>query len=226
VTDKRAASLRRSRPLRWGLFWLVVIALIVVPFVVWEEPLALAFTAALDRLRAEPVWSGALIIVLLGADPVLPIPSSLISAFAGAAFHWALAASLIWAGMTLGCLVGYGLGASAGRGLGRILVGEDELSRARRLFARVGPAALAGARAVPVLAEASVLAAGAVRMPLAPFLVSTALANLAVALAYAGAGAAAMQAGSFLLIVFGLCLVPALGFGLWRLLGLGKQKSD
>ena len=65
-------------------------------------------------------------------------------------------------------------------------------------------------------AVAHELAAGAARMAFAPFLVSTAVANLGVALAYAGIGAATVSTGSFLVAFLGLAAIPALAWTAWR----------
>ena len=118
--------------------------------------------------------------------------------------------------MCLGCVFAYVLGMSAGRFLAVRLVGEAQLRKARRLFTDAGPAMLIVARAVPVLAEASALAAGAARMPFAPFVIATSVANAGVAVAYAAAGAAAVSNGSFLIVFIGLVTVPAIGWTVWR----------
>lgn len=205
----------RRAGLRWLALSLALLAAIIIPFVLLEDRLMGWTSAALDGARDQP-WLGAgLIIGLLTGDIVLPVPSSLVSAFAGAAFGWRMGAGVIWIGMTLGCVAGYLLGASAGRVLAVRVVGEGELARARRLFDNIGPAALIITRAVPVLAEAGVLAAGAARMPFGPFLISTTLANAVAAAAYAGVGAAAASSGSFLIAFLGLASIPAVAWTVW-----------
>jgi membrane protein DedA with SNARE-associated domain len=145
------------------------------------------------------------------------VPSSVVSAFAGAAFSWAVGSAVIWVGMVLGCVVAYALGASAGRVLALPVVGEGELARAQRLFSDIGPAALILTRGVPVLAEAGAMAAGAARMPFWTFMAATSLANAGIAAAYAATGALAASAHSFMLVFIGLIAVPAVGWGAWRL---------
>jgi uncharacterized membrane protein YdjX (TVP38/TMEM64 family) len=206
----------RRAALRWTALILALLAAIIVPFILLEAQITSGLQAALDAVRETPWLGGGLIVALLAGDVVLPVPSSIVSTFAGAAFGWKLAALIIWSGMTLGCVAGYLLGASAGRGVALRVVGGGELARAQRLFVTIGPAALIVTRAVPVLAEAGTLAAGAARMPFVPFLVSTSVANVGVALAYAGIGAAAAQAGSFLVAFLGLAAIPALAWTAWR----------
>jgi membrane protein DedA with SNARE-associated domain len=201
----------------WIVLWAVIFALIIIPFVLLETQLKAILDGAFAAVRGQPLLGGALIIALLAGDCVLPVPSSLVSAFAGAAFNWAAGSAVIWTGMTLGCVFGYGLGASAGRVLAVRLVGDAELERSRALFAEAGPAALIITRAVPVLAEAGVLAAGAARMPFGRFIAATSLANAGVATIFAATGAVAASTGSFLLVFTALAALPALGWAGWCL---------
>ena len=172
-------------------------------------------SAQIPQSPSSPNLLLNMIIALLAGDVLLPIPSSVISVFAGSAFGLAWGAAVIWAGLMAGCLLGYALGAVPGRGLANRVVGRRDVAGMGRLFEGAGPVVLVLARAVPVLAEASVLAAGAARMPLATFLLTTGLSNIGVALAYAGVGATAAATGSFLLAFIGMCSVPALGWLAW-----------
>jgi membrane protein DedA with SNARE-associated domain len=208
---------------RWFGLSILLFAAILVPFLLLEDRLTGWTDSALSGVRGKP-WLGAgLIVGLLAGDVVLPVPSSLVSAFAGGAFGWAKGAVVIWTGMTLGCVIGYALGSSAGRVLAVRVVGEAEMARAHRLFGDIGPAALIVTRAVPVLAEAGALAAGVARMPFLMFFASTALANAGVAAAYAGVGAAAVSSGSFLIAFLGLASIPAIAWAIWRLVGAPRD---
>ncbi len=216
--DPRDSAERKRRRVgaRWAVLIVLLLAAILVPFLLFERQVEAALGAAFAAARGHPWIGGGVIVALLAGDAVLPVPSSLVSAFAGAAFDWRLGAAIIWVGMCLGCVFAYLLGSSAGRFLAMPLVGEDQLRKAQRLFTDAGPAMLIVARAVPVLAEASALAAGAVRMPFLPFMIATSVANAGVAVAYAAAGAAAVSNGSFLIVFIGLVTVPALGWMVWR----------
>ena len=174
----------RARALRWTVVAVLLGAAIIVPFVIWEDALVALSHRWLD---SEPnrIAVAALAALLLALDLVLPVPSSFVSAGAVAALGPVRGALAIWAGMTAGALAGYALGRSGGAPLIVRFVGDDDLRRAERLMARFGGAVLVVSRGVPVLAEASVLAAGAARMPLLPFALITAGANLGLAVAYA-----------------------------------------
>ncbi len=218
--DPAAAVARRSRGkigLGWTALIVLLLAAILTPFLMFERQIEAALGGAFAAMRGHP-WLGAGVIVgLLAGDAVLPVPSSLVSAFAGAVYDWRLGSAIIWIGMCLGCVFAYGLGASAGRFMAVPLVGEGQLRKARGLFTDAGPAMLIVARAVPVLAEASALAAGAARMPFVPFMIATSVANAGVAIAYAATGAAAVSNGSFLIVFIGLVTIPAIGWAVWRL---------
>lgn len=197
--------------LRWLIIAVGLIALIVGPFLLWGPAIESWATQVLANSQSRP-FIGALIVGLLAADVVIPVPSSILSVIAGTVFDWRIAAPLVWAGMTLGCVLGYALGAAAVQGGARSFIGDAEFERARRVAGTAGPAMLIFARAVPVLAEASTIAAGAARMHFATFFISTSAANAAIALAYTAVGATAAASGSFVLVFVGLTLVPAIGY--------------
>jgi 3-dehydroquinate synthase len=125
------------------------------------------------------------VVLLLASDLFLPVPSSLVSAGAVAALGPALGAAAVWLGMSLGALLGYFVGKSGGRALALRVVGPEELERAAALHERFGAAVLVVCRGVPVLAEASSLFAGLVRMPFAKFAFVAGTANAGLALTYA-----------------------------------------
>lgn len=201
--------------LRWTGIALLLFAVILVPFLMFDDAIEHFAIATLEALRDHPLAAGGLIVASLALDPVLPTPSSLVSAAAGGVFGVVEGAFVVWIGMMAGAILGHMLGTRAGRALGIKLVGDAEMARAGRLLERVGPMLLIVTRGVPVLAESAVIAAAAAGMPMRRFLPPTCLGNLAVALAYGWLGAAAVSAGSFLLLFAGLVALPALGWAAW-----------
>lgn len=204
---------------KWTAAGLILLALILVPFLLLEGQV-------LDhsgRLFGAGGHAGALlalaIVALFAGDVLLPVPSSLVSVAAVALFGWA-GGLLIWIGMTIGCGLGYWLGRRAARPLAQRFIGPDEVARAQRIATDLGPATLVLARAVPVLAEASTVAAGLAAMPFGRFAMATGLANAGIALVYAAAGAAAAgSAGSFVILFVAALAVPAFGWIALRLFG-------
>lgn len=206
------ASPARSKPprssvLRWTLLSLAALAIILVPFFVYEEAIT-AWTRQVASDGRSRQAAAAVLGLLLASDVLLPIPSSLVSTLCGFTLGAAGGAAVSWAGMTAGALFGYWLGRRGARGLVRRLVGERELERASRAQERWGDWAIIVSRSVPVLAEASVVFAGVTAMPLGRFALSAGLANLAVSIAYATVGAYALEVDSFLLAFSGAVLLP------------------
>ena len=210
---------RRHAALRWSALTLAATALLIVPYLAVEPNLDDWGRAILEAGRTHRLVAALLIVGLLAGDVVLPVPSSAVNALAGLLFGWAFGAALIWLGLTLGCGLGYALGAKGARPLARRLLGDTDLARAVGRFGPAAPATLVLTRAVPVLAEAGTLAAGAAGMPVGAFLRVTSLANAGVAIVYAGVGAAALNAHSFLLAFLAAAGLPALAWGFWRLAG-------
>ncbi len=192
---------------KWSCWTAVLLAAILVPYFLYEDPISSWSQAFLDREDSR--WFvGAVLGGLLAADLVLPVPSSVLSTSAGYLLGLWTGSLVTWTGMTAGCLIGYGLGATAGQKLTRRFVGDDELARASLARNRFGDWMIVICRAVPVLAEASVLFAGVTRMPLRRFVMLAALSNLGIALTYSAVGAYAFQAESFLLAFGGAIILP------------------
>jgi uncharacterized membrane protein YdjX (TVP38/TMEM64 family) len=124
----------------------------------------------------------------LTADVFLPIPSSVLSTFAGDALGVAAGTAVSWVGMTAGAIVAFGLARAIGRPLVLRLSREDDLARIDLLSRRCGPAVLVVARPVPVLAEASVLMLGATGLSWGRLLAPVALSNLGIAATYSALG--------------------------------------
>ena len=150
--------------------WLAcgVLALILIPFFLWED----AFNGMASRLMAEhrgAWWISPAIAGLLAADVFLPVPSSILSTASGVLLGFVFGGLTNIAGMTAGCWLGYRAGRMARR--------QADASMTK-LWTRYGEWTLLLTRAVPVLAEASVLFAGMTGMPVRRFMVLTTLANV------------------------------------------------
>jgi uncharacterized membrane protein YdjX (TVP38/TMEM64 family) len=188
-----------------------VLAVVLLPYALlgpsFEDAAAAIFANQTSRLAVAGL--GAL---LLAADMVLPIPSSLVATGLGAALGWFAGMLVSAVGLTIGCVLGFALGRSAGRRFSSGPLAADE-DFVRNIVARYGIIAVVLCRGVPVLAEASVIAAGALGMPAWACFAGTTLANVGIASVYAGIGAAASDlspAFSFLAAL----LLPGLLLGL------------
>ena len=148
---------------------LLALLLPMVPFVVWGDTIEPAVERWVRESESKPLVF-ALVILALATDVVLPIPSSFVSTFAGArlGFLPALIASTI--GMTLGALLAFALARRWGSSLASRFAAAGDLERMEALAGHYGPLAIAISRPLPVLAEATVLVLGTIRLPWRRFL--------------------------------------------------------
>ena len=201
--------------MRWGVLWVVLIALILLPFFLFEAQ----FNALAGRITGSGTsrWLAAGgIFGLLALDVFLPVPSSIVSTAAGVLFGVARGALVVWSGMMAGCLLAYIVGARA-VGAARWIVGSDNLARSEALMRKYGESAIVLCRPVPVLAEATVIFAGIVRAPLARFAGLTAVSNFGIALGYSAVGAFSMRINSFAVAFLGALLLPGIVLGISRM---------
>jgi uncharacterized membrane protein YdjX (TVP38/TMEM64 family) len=204
-----------GRIARWVALAAIASFVLLGPLVFAEQIEALTNTAV-DTARDRPLLVAALIVLALALDVFLPVPNGVTNTLAGAIFGLAGGATVIWTGLMAASLLGYGVGSLAARPLARRLLGEEELARAHRFAEGLGPLVLILSRPVPIFAELAALAAGMAAMPLRLFLMLTALANLAIALAYAGIGSAAMASGSGTLALIGGVGLPLTAWLVYR----------
>lgn len=199
--------LARPRFQGWAILLVMLLMVILAPFLIFEDAVLEVAERALAPDRSRHL-TGIAVVALLASDIVLPVPSSLVSTGAGTllGFFWGAVASAI--GMTLGCIGGYLLGHRYGRAAATTLVGTEEIARAEATLHAHGVLALLLLRPVPVLAEASLISAGALRVPFANVCVAVSAANVAVSAWYAGIGASADETG-FVLVFAGALLLPA-----------------
>jgi len=105
-----ARSASSGRALKYFAFIAVLIALVVVPFLLFGAELeawSLRIMAD-DRSKFAVATAGGL---LLASDVVLPIPSTVVISGLGALLGGALGLAVAVVGLTLGCVLGYGLDA-------------------------------------------------------------------------------------------------------------------
>ncbi len=193
--------------LRWSLFTSIVLVLVLVPFWLLEESIA-RLTVALLQDSSGRVSVGAAIVLLLASDLFVPVPSSLVATASGMLLGLVPGMAATWVGMQSGALAGYGVGRWAGRRVAARIVGESELRRAAGAHARWGGLFLIASRAVPVLAEGSVVIAGVASMPLLRFFACVGMSNLAIATVYAGVGAYVRDVNTFLMAFAASILLP------------------
>jgi uncharacterized membrane protein YdjX (TVP38/TMEM64 family) len=201
--------------LRFAFFVAVIVALVSVPFVVWGDAYVLPL---LESHADRGVLLALLSILLLAADSVAPVPSTLVLIFLAVHAGPVIGVIAGTVGLTASVLLASWFGRSA---LGRIaprFVPDAELARMRDGLERNLALTLACWRGVPVLAETSVMLAAAAGVPLARILRVTLLPNFIIAVVYSFAADDSLLTASvaFFVILF-------LSLATWWL--FGKRKS-
>lgn len=184
-----------------------VLAVPIVPFLLlgasFEERLEIWFRGEMS----QEVRFG-LIVALMAADLLLPIPSSMVSTYGGGVLGLWPAATASWLGMTAGATIGFSLARVFGKPFAERRAAASDLDRMVSLTQRFGPVALVLTRALPILAEACVLLMGATGLSWRRFLVPVAAANAVIAVAYSAFGAYFREHESLLAAVIAAGLVP------------------
>jgi uncharacterized membrane protein YdjX (TVP38/TMEM64 family) len=186
----------------------LLLGFIIVPFLLFGGVIESWTAGQLAREEAAAL-SAAIGIALLASDVILPIPSSLIGTALGAILGAPLGTLAGTIGLSAACVIGYVLGVLARPGVVEPLVAAPDRQLLETWLSRYGIAALILCRAVPVLAEASVIVAGAMRVSPVPALVATTLANLGISAVYAWVGSFASDAPTFLAAFLAAIAIPA-----------------
>jgi uncharacterized membrane protein YdjX (TVP38/TMEM64 family) len=197
------------RAVKYTILVLALIAFVVIPFLLFGTSLEAWTFGLIDPAHSAPFIAAAGV-ALLAADVVLPVPSTVVAAGLGAVLGatWGILATA--AGLTIGCVIGYCLGRFLGHDFAERELGASDYAYLAHLLDRHGLLLLMACRPVPVLAEASVIAAGVMGMPARPVLLVTALANLGFAAVYAGLGAAAEGLAGFLAAFAASLAIPGI----------------
>lgn len=184
-------------PKRTFLLLVVIGLFIIVPFCLFGDAITAWTSRLIEHADANRAYTGAILILLLAVDIVMPIPSSLVSTACGMTLGFAGGALASFAGMSISATTGYLIGCTASPAVKR-MIGETEIAWLKAFQQRNGVWMLLALRPVPVLAEASILFSGLSRQPLPGVVIATLLGNMAVSLAYAAVGAWGKASDSFL----------------------------
>lgn len=191
------------------------LCLLIGPFILFGSALEVFVTSAMTDGVSDAL---AIVVagILLAGDPVLPTPSSLVATLLAAKVGFVRAAITNAAALSLACVFGYVLGRGGERVLTRF--GFNLPDGFVGWVRRNGLVAVLLCRPVPVLAEASLILAGAAQHEPRRLLAWSCLtqAILGVIYAYSGSGwgqsrfeAAAVFTGAVLVPVLGAAIVAA-----------------
>jgi uncharacterized membrane protein YdjX (TVP38/TMEM64 family) len=142
--------------------------------------------------HADAVAAGIGVGLLVG-DVLLPVPSSLVMIAHGALFGIVIGAALSFVGSFVGAIVGFAIG-RRGETLIARFVAPDSRARADRILERWGPLAIVVTRPLPILAETTIILAGASRLGWPKATIAMVIGTLPIAILYAIIGAGAGNA--------------------------------
>jgi uncharacterized membrane protein YdjX (TVP38/TMEM64 family) len=174
-------------------YWIVVglmMLFFLVIFVVFEQIRPSFLADPYDTIGLTGVSAALMGVCLLILDIVIPVPSSLIMIANGALFGIPVGITLSLVGNLGAALVGFFIGRRGEPVLARF-VPRKERSRANRLLNEWGSLAIIVTRPVPILAETTIIMAGASTMGWRRMILASAVGSFPVAVLYAIAGATA-----------------------------------
>ena len=214
---------------RWKIAIVLICVLLVpiLPFIIlsgYVEPWAADFVES-TWLTEQPLLFAITVVGLLVSDILLPIPSSLVCLFTGSFLGSWLGTLVCWLGMNLSSLIGYILASRFGPKIVVKISSRERIAEAAAWVNHIGPWALAICRAVPVLAEASVLFVGLYKMNPRKFWPPVIAANLGVSIAYCVLGDIARQQEWLALAMAISLALPILAIITWNYLRRRKPKS-
>ncbi len=205
----------------------VAIALLipVVPFLIFGAWMESTIIDWLENsfVSDRPLTVAAITTGLLASDILLPIPSSVVCTWAGRALGVVPGLLVNWFGLNLSCVVGYWLGRVFGKPIAARLSNAETINRLQTVHGSTSAWALTICRAIPVLAEASVLLAGLQRLPARQFYPPVVAANLGIAIAYSVLGSFSTQHGWFPAAVAIACVLPLFFLSTWKRSSLNTE---
>ena len=208
VAEGRApgASLRR--------YWIAVagtIGFFTVVFVV-VEALGLDPLTNPRSVMDRGGWvAGVAGVALLTGDALLPVPSSVVMVLHGALYGVVAGAALSLAGRVGAAALGFAVGRRGGPALEQY-AGSDAHRRADHLLQRWGVVGIVVSRPVPLVAETTMVLAGASAMSWSVAMTAAVAGSLPEVLVYALAGSVAAGFGRTAVIFLSLLGVAALAW--------------
>jgi uncharacterized membrane protein YdjX (TVP38/TMEM64 family) len=176
--------------LRLLLIVFALIALSVVPFVIWGGQIEedLSRLGAAGWMRSFGAWAWAVGIGLIVSDIALPVPSTAVMGALGIIYGPWLGGVLSALGSILAGLLGYGICRLIGPETAERLAGTEGFAQTRRLFDRWGGWLVAGSRWLPILPETISFLAGLTGMRFTRYLGALVCGAVPLGFTFAAAG--------------------------------------
>jgi membrane protein DedA with SNARE-associated domain len=197
---------------QWVQLVALVAVLLAVPLLVaaiWGQLLADDLVSWQASSPSKVVLS-AVVIGVLAADLLLPVPSGPVMTLAGAQLGALPAIGVTWVGLMIGSTIGFALGRYGGRPLLARFVSERDLADLELSAQRHSLWMLLITRPMPILAEASVIVAGMLRTPWWLFFTVVSVGNLLCAIIFCTLGEYAAANEWIVVALFLSVVVPVL----------------
>ena len=178
----------------------------ILPFLLFARQLESLIREWVEvPLSFEATWT--LVIGLLWADILLPVPSSVVTTFAGAKLGWFQAFLASDVGMLLAALTAFALGRfAATTRIARLTPSQAVIGASS--IESWGPWAIFISRGIPLVAEIVLIYVAAKRIPFWTFLWPTLIANTAISLGYAALGQWAADREWFAVVLGASGVIP------------------
>jgi len=196
----------------------IVAAFVIGSKLLIENVLDFSFEPWARSWMANAGAPGAAVVIgLLAADILIPVPSSLIMILSGSAFGVWWGAAIAFAGSISGEWLGFELARKYGTSLSTRFIGDEaERRRMNDLLVTHGAAAIAATRALPVVMETMSIVAGLSPMKRTTFLAASTIGTAPIVVVYAYAGAMSKETGSLVPAIVILLAVAAVGWIWYR----------
>ena len=165
---------------KWVSRAVIIASFIILSFVFMNTFVETEITSVLSEKTGKGIV-GLIIVLALSADIFIPVPSTFIAAVSGAKFGLFWGSFFCWLGLTIGSLIVYFTGKFWSVKTDKYNLQLDVFSK-RKIG--MGLLVLAVCRAIPVLAETSVITAGTIGYPLKRFVPIMVVSNIGVSIAY------------------------------------------
>ncbi|MCO4761525.1 MAG: VTT domain-containing protein [Myxococcales bacterium] len=212
-----------------GKIGLLLIVLFTVSFTL-ATVLGLTDEAAarqwLDRWANDRAVIAPLVVGLLAADLILPVPGSVVMTAAGWMLGpiWGALANFV--GAMAGAMAGFALCRRYGQAAFERYVGADEAAKVANRTDQVGGWFIVSSRAVPMMTETVSCLAGLTRMSARKFAALSAIGTAPISCVYAVAGAGAASAAAPELAVWAALGLPALALLIWTLVATNPSSQQ
>lgn len=173
--------------------FLITIISIIIVFLAFEN-LEAYFTDKLNALSKHPFQFAIVSFVILIADIVLPVPSSIVMYVNGYVLGIPLGGLISLISLSIGSVIGYYLGKLSSLGL---RAQSDERSHA--ILSKYGALAILMTRGIPIVSESICIVCGYNGMPLKQYFIFNLIGYLPLCLLYAFCGSIGFDKNNFLI---------------------------